>query len=133
MKEAEFAGIQVQEKHFSSNAKGLCKGAKIAINYKINNREKLCVLAEELGHYYTTVGNILDQSDTSNVKQEHKARAWAIDKLLPFEHFERAANAGCRTPSDVAEFLDLDEEFVRASMSHYERKLGMEFPIRRDD
>ena len=40
--------------------------------------EKASVLAEELGHYYTTVGNILDQEDAGNRKQEHKARTWPI-------------------------------------------------------
>lgn len=35
---------------------------------------KACVLAEGLGHYHTTVVNILDQDDTNNRKQERTAR-----------------------------------------------------------
>ena len=32
--------------------------------------EKACVLAEELGHHYTTVGDIIDQKESENRKQE---------------------------------------------------------------
>lgn len=42
----------------------------MAINRYGTNVEKACVLAEGLGHYYTTVGNILNQSSTANHKQE---------------------------------------------------------------
>lgn len=51
--------IRVLEKQFKSNAKGLIKGNKIAIRQDIPTVERASVLAEELGHYYTTVGNIL--------------------------------------------------------------------------
>lgn len=49
--------------------KGFYTDGNIAINTSVNDsREKTCVLAEELGHYYTTTGDILDQSDTMNRK-----------------------------------------------------------------
>lgn len=43
--------------------------------------EKKCIMAEELGHYYTGVGNILDQSSISNKKQEIHGRIHAYNKL----------------------------------------------------
>ena len=39
---------------------GLCRGSFIAINKNLNTTQKKCVLAEELGHFYTTTGNIID-------------------------------------------------------------------------
>ena len=30
--------------------------------------EKACVLAEELGHHYTTIGDIIDQKESENRK-----------------------------------------------------------------
>lgn len=36
--------------------------------------EKACVLAEELGHHYTAVGDIIDQSYYSNRKQELRGK-----------------------------------------------------------
>ena len=73
--------IRVLEKQFKSNAKGLIKGNKIAIRQDIPTVEKASVLAEELGHYYTTVGNILNQKVTGNRKQRHKVRPSAYNKL----------------------------------------------------
>lgn len=46
-----------------SGLKGLYVNGHIAINAKMSDIEKACVLAEELGHHYTTYGNILNQSD----------------------------------------------------------------------
>ena len=50
-------GLTVIEKNFKSNAKGLCKGKKIGIRKNMSDAEKACVLAEEIGHYYTTAGD----------------------------------------------------------------------------
>ena len=55
--------------------KGLYCNGTIALNKDMYiESEKTCVLAEELGHYYTTVGDIMDQTDVSNRKQERRAR-----------------------------------------------------------
>lgn len=43
-------------------SKGRIKGKRIAINRNMTETEKKCVMAEELGHYYTAAGDILDQS-----------------------------------------------------------------------
>ena len=98
--------IRVLEKQFKSNAKGLIKGNKIAIRQDIPTVEKASVLAEELGHYYTTVGNILDQEDAGNRKQEHKARK------------------GCTTIYEMAEELEVCEDFLRSALNHYHDKYG---------
>lgn len=37
-----------------------------------------CILAEEFGHHYTSFGDIIDLSDPSNRKQEHRARLWVM-------------------------------------------------------
>ena len=47
--------------------KGRIKGNRIAIKKDMTTAEKACVLAEELGHYYTATGDILDMSKTKGV------------------------------------------------------------------
>ena len=71
-------GIEVIHYPFETDRiKGLYCDGTIAISTDMKtDAEKACVLAEELGHHYTSYGNILDQSDTSNRKQELRARAW---------------------------------------------------------
>ncbi|MFV0518464.1 MAG: ImmA/IrrE family metallo-endopeptidase [Aminipila sp.] len=101
----------------------------IWINKNMMECKKCCVLAEEIGHHYTTAGNILNLTDIKNIKKENIARDWAINKLLPFDEFINTVKAGNYTIPDVAEYLGLDEEFICCSIEHYKRKLGVEFPI----
>ena len=70
---------------------GRIKGNKIAIRKTIEtSAQKACVLAEELGHHYTSAGDILDLNNPSNARQENIARLWAYDKLVGFDGIIRA-------------------------------------------
>ena len=100
-------------------------GHRIAIDRKLTTTEKACVLAEELGHHYTTVGNILNQSSVENRKQELKARIIAYDKMIGLSGIIKAYNAGCRNRYEVSEYLDVTEEFLIDALSHYESKYGL--------
>ena len=108
--EAETNGLIVKEKPLKAY-RGRIKGNKIAIKQDLNTKEKTCVLAEELGHHYTSVGNILDQSKVENRKQERKARAWAYNLLIPLNAFVDAYKAGVTNRYELAEFLEVPEEF----------------------
>ena len=74
--DADHEQLIVKEKPLINNDGRIYKN-RIAIRTDLTDIEKSCVLAEELGHYYTTVGDILDQSDDGNRKQERRARLWA--------------------------------------------------------
>ena len=87
--------------------------------------EKACVLAEELGHHYTTYGNILDQSDTSNRKQELRARAWAYNKQIGLLGLIRAYEYGCQNRFEIAEYLEVTEEVLEECLVFYRNKYGM--------
>ena len=72
--------------------KGLYKNNCIAIDKYISRREKKCTLGEELGHHYTSAGNILDMRYANNRKQERKAREWGANKVIDFNDFIKACN-----------------------------------------
>lgn len=108
-----------------SGLKGLYVNGRIAINVKMSDIEKACVLAEELGHHYTTYGNILDQSDTSNRKQELRARAWAYNKQIGLLGLIRAYEHGCRNRFEIAEYLEVTEEVLEECISYYRKKYGI--------
>lgn len=55
-----------------SGLSGLYFNGNIAIEKKLTQTQKTCVLAEELGHHYTTVGNILDQFRSMRYKAGKK-------------------------------------------------------------
>lgn len=105
-------------------SKGRIKGNRIAINRSLIETEKKCVLAEELGHYYTTVGNILDQSEVNERKQELQARAWAYNRLIGLDGIIEAYLHGCRDLCETAEYLEVTEEFLNDAILHYKSKFG---------
>lgn len=98
---------------------GLYADGCIWLKESMTSIKKACVLAEELGHYHTTVGNILDQNDINSRKQERTARKWAYEKLVPIENIQFAFADGHTEIWDMAEYLDLDEEFLREALIHY--------------
>lgn len=105
--------------------KGRIYNNRVAIRHNMTATEKGCVLAEELGHHYTTVGNILDQSSADNRKQEYRARLWAYNKLIGLRGIITAHKAGCQNMSDVADYLDVTEDFLREALLCYRRKYGI--------
>lgn len=67
--------VKIKEKPLKYRFKGLYKNNKIIIDSNIEtNSEKTCILAEELGYHFTSHGDIIDQNDTGNVKQELRVR-----------------------------------------------------------
>lgn len=114
---ATHENLIIEERPMKSD--GLYSDGCIWLNENMSSARKACVLAEELGHYYTTVGNILDQNHTNNRKQELTARKWAYEKLVPIENINFALADGHTEIWDMAEYLDVDEEFLRDALIHY--------------
>ena len=123
--ESDSVGLVVKEKPLKNN-NGRVKGNKIAIRQDINtSAEKACVLAEEMGHYHTSVGRILNQSDAENRKQELRAREWAYDRQVGLIGIVESFRAGCQTLSEMAEYLEVTEEFLGDALERYRQKYGI--------
>lgn len=105
--------------------KGFYYNGNIAIEKNMSHKEKACVLAEELGHHYTTYGNILDQSDPRNRKQELLARTWAYDRQIGLIGLISAYEHGCQNRFEIAEYLDVTEEFLEDAIKRYQDKYGV--------
>lgn len=108
------------------NLKGIYIDGNVAINTSVNNStEKTCVLAEELGHHHTSVGNILDMNDVRNRKQERQARLWGYNKLIGLTGIIKAFRAGCQSRHEVAELLNVTDEFLKECIDCYRDKYGV--------
>lgn len=113
------------KEHPLADHDGLLKGKRIAIRKDIETQaEKSCVLAEELGHHYTTAGNILDQTDVMNRKQEYRARLYGYNLKIGLAGLIRAYEARCRNLYEMAEFLDATEEYLTEAIQCYRSKYG---------
>ena len=119
--------VMVYEEYDFSDTrlKGLyCNGA-IALDGEIKNQaEKACVLAEELGHHYTSTGNIIDLHDMENRKQEYRARLWAYNRQIGLHGLIAAYKAGCGSQFEIAEYLNVTEEFLLEAIKCYRNKYG---------
>lgn len=104
---------------------GKCIGNIIIINNRVTQAEKLFTLSEELGHFNLTVGDITDQSNPSNRKQELKARRWSYEKIVTPEGIINSILSGIDNIYDLSENLNVTEEFLIECIKHYKRKYGL--------
>ena len=118
-------GLAVKEKPLKASD-GRIKGKRIAIREDIDTAvQKACVLAEELGHHHTTVGDIIDLENPENRKQERHARFWAYNKQIGLRGLIRAYEHGCRSRHEIAEYLEVTEDFLQGAIECYRDKYGI--------
>lgn len=121
--EADANNLITKDKPLIAND-GRIKGNKIAIRKNLTRTEKKCVLAEEIGHYHTTVGDIIQQSSVADRKQELQARIWAYNRLIGLTGIINSYKAGYFTLHDMAEYLEVTEEFLNEALMYYKSKYG---------
>lgn len=129
--EAQKENVEVINYTFSSDRiKGLYCDGTVALNRNLNTTaEKRCILAEELGHYHTTYGNIVSMDSVSDRKQELRARTWAYDKMIGLTGIIDAYKHGCRSSHETADFLNVTEEFLVDAINAYKHKYGISVRI----
>ena len=115
---AEYENELNIEEHSMIN-KGLYCDNVVWINRKMSTAEKLSIIAEEIGHYKTSSGDILEQDNISNIKQELQARRWAYEKVLPLDLVMQAITNGLTEIYDLAEHFDVTETFMSECLKHY--------------
>lgn len=108
------------------NLKGFYINGNIAINTSVDTTaEKTCALAEELGHHETSVGNILDMTSAVNRKQERQARLHGYNRLIGLIGLVNAYEHGCQDKYEIAEYLEVTEEYLEDCIECYRNKYGI--------
>ena len=85
---------------------GIDVKGNIFIEKTLSTTDKKCILAEELGHHYTSHGNILDLRYGLAAKQERRAREWGAKLLINYKELIRAINSYDNV-YQIAEELDV--------------------------
>lgn len=124
LNDADAEGLNIKERPFRTYD-GRIKGKDIYLRKNMDSTEKACVLAEELGHHHTSVGDILDMTDVSNRKQERQARLWGYNKLIGLAGLIKAFEAGCQDRFEVAEYLGVTDEYLCECLEAYRDKYGI--------
>lgn len=123
--EAFDLGVSVDYIDFRSpRLSGLYIDGSIALRKGMSTNKSADTLAEELEHHYTTVGNILDQKATANKKQEHHARFRAYNRRIGLIGIINGYKARCESRFELAEYLDVTEEFLQEALDCYRSKYG---------
>ncbi|WP_418223527.1 ImmA/IrrE family metallo-endopeptidase [Clostridium isatidis] len=121
--------LKIKELPLKYNLKGLYKNGRILIKSDMSDKEKYCILAEEIGHHYTSSGNILDQDKLENRKQEVIARRWGYEKLVGIVDLINAWKKGINNRHDLAEYLNVTESFLLEAIEYYKTKYGTYYII----
>lgn len=92
-------------------SKGSVSVAYISPN--VNRRKRAVILAEELGHHLTSVGDTVRIGDQRKIgRAEERAIRKAIELLVKPEDFIDAILAGIRNWPELSDYLDLPEDFL---------------------
>ena len=122
---SEHDNLIVKEKDIPAYGGRIYKN-RIAIHKGLKTQtEKACILAEERGHHFTTSGDIIDQTDIQNRKQEFRARMWAYNEMVGLMGIIDAYKNGCRNSYEVAEYLEVTEVFLNDALNAYRDKYGV--------
>lgn len=110
--------------------KGLYFDNVILLDHRIETSAELnSILAEEVGHYFTTTSNILDTKDLHKEKEEEKAHRWAVQHLItPFKLID-AFKEGVSNRFELAEYLDVTEDFIEDSIPLLKKLYGESIAI----
>ncbi len=123
LKEADDRGLTVIEKYpfRSPRIRGLCCARTIAISEQVDTTaERTVILCEELTHADRTVGNILNDE-----RKERRVREETFDRLIGPRGLVEAYLADCRAPHEVADYLNIPEDFLQSALQNYRQRYGL--------
>ncbi|KRK85485.1 ImmA/IrrE family metallo-endopeptidase [Loigolactobacillus coryniformis] len=95
----------------------------IFIEHNQPEADKLAILVEEFKHFLTTVGVIINQTSTSNRKQELLARRLTYKEVIPVDELIRCYNEGKYTEWEIAEELEVQPRFLRNALEYFQTQL----------
>ena len=117
--------VDVYDWAFTGNNKGYICDNNIAVREDLCTIEKACVVAEEIGHHFTTVGDITDKHDLNSIKQERKGRIWAYYKCVGLDGLIECYKEGCRNLYEMADCLNVTIEFLQEAIEYFKGKYGL--------
>lgn len=104
--------------------RGLNKGFQIYLNRHDSLYKKHFLLAEEIGHYETTAGDITDLDTIPKIKAEVIARRWGYEKIISLDDLVSCYEKKHLTAEDVAHDFEIELEALKIILDYYFDKYG---------
>lgn len=112
----------VFDKFMPTGQKGLYIDNHIYLNPDQKKYELNSTVAEEIGHYLTTVGDITLQKTNEERKQERRARDLGATLLVTPTAIIDCFNEGCQSSLQCAEYLEVTEETFLDAIRYYAQR-----------
>jgi len=95
------------------------------VNDQLDRRKMAVILAEELGHLLTSIGDTVRINDQRKIgRAEERAIRKAIEILVKPEDIIEAIAHGVRNWYDLSDRLDLPEDFLRKAVEVWTLTIG---------
>jgi len=117
---AEKENIDIFDYSFNDNINGVFVEQLRAIGLKpvLNDIERKCTLAEELGHYYCNATYPLSCTDKTLIdKAEYRAKKWSAKYLISPSDIQRAKLCGLKQKWEIADFLGVTEDVIERAFA----------------
>ena len=122
---SEYPQLTIITAELPKGLSGLYCDNVILLNKRLGNIEKHCILAEELGHYETSYGNITNLNDIKNQKLELVARRWGYEKLVSLDKLIECHKRKYWTIEEICFHLDITPEYLKNVLDYYNQKYGV--------
>lgn len=97
----------------------------VYLNPGMEESKQVGILAEEIGHAKTTVGDVVNYNDERNWHQEVQARHWGFQLAVPLSGIIEAFKKDETTLEELAEHFGVSEEYLTEAIDYYRGKYGI--------
>lgn len=118
--------VSVSYDHFMPKGlSGFYEPNKIRLNSRNDYYKNVEVLAEEIGHHFTSYGDISDYRMIKNMQQEHRARRYAIKLIMPLEKLIECYELNVWGDKyEICIHLEITPEYFDSAVKDYIKKFG---------
>lgn len=99
----------------------------VYINENRSYQQNLQDVAEEIGHYETTVGDISGQDGLNERRQELQARRYGYMLLVDLDSLIACYKNEIKTPWELADFFECNVSYIWKAIDAYRLKYGESF------
>lgn len=121
----QYPQLTIKEVTLPKGLAGINFGNEIHLDKRRSKYERHGVLAEEIGHYETTYGDITNLNNIQNWKLELVARRWGYEKIVSLDKLINCHRKGCKTLEEICTDLEITAEYLQISLEHYLSRYGL--------
>lgn len=100
---------------------------EVYINSNRSYQQNLQDLAEEIGHWQTTAGDITETNTLYDQRQETEARQAGYMMIVGLDGLIECFNKGITTPWDLSDYFECSIDYIWSALNTYKVKYGENF------